>query len=82
MFGSRGEFDFLENWNDLTFNRITAHTGDPKDVGVCTIKQSDMTAQIVTTNCADKAAGQYDYQACSANSEDGVFGSDTGGLCK
>ncbi|KAK7923030.1 hypothetical protein PG985_007101 [Apiospora marii] len=80
MFGSRGEFDFLENWNDLTFNRITAHTGDPKDVGVCTIKQSDLSAQIVTTNCADKAPGQYDYQACSANSEDGVFGSATGGL--
>ncbi|KAK8048708.1 hypothetical protein PG994_010438 [Apiospora phragmitis] len=80
MFGSKGEFDFLENWNDLTFNRITAHVGQPTNTGgACTIKQSDMSAQIVTTNCADIAPGQYDYQACSANSQDGIYGSDTGG---
>ncbi|KAK8139534.1 endo-1-3(4)-beta-glucanase [Apiospora sp. TS-2023a] len=78
MFGSKGEFDFLENWNDLPFNRITAHTGDPSHS--CTIKQTDMTAEIDTKNCADHASNQYDYQACSAHSYDGVFGSDTGGL--
>ncbi|KAK7952313.1 Endo-1-3(4)-beta-glucanase [Apiospora aurea] len=76
MFGSKGEFDFLENWNDLTFNRITAHANN----GLCTIKQSDMSASVVTNNCADIAPPQYDYQACSANSYDGVFGSDTGGV--
>jgi len=80
MFGSKGEFDFLENWNDLPFNRITAHTGDPSHS--CTIKQTDMTAEIDTKNCADNAPGQYPYQACSAQSYDGVFGSNTGGLCK
>ncbi|KAK7969383.1 hypothetical protein PG988_008456 [Apiospora saccharicola] len=78
MFGSKGEFDFLENWNDLPFNRITAHTGDPSHS--CTIKQTDMTAEIDTKNCADNAPGQYPYQACSAHSYDGVFGSNTGGL--
>ncbi|KAK8042177.1 Beta-endoglucanase [Apiospora rasikravindrae] len=77
MFGRKGEFDFLENWNDLTFNRITAHANDG---GLCTIKQSDMSAQVVTTNCADFAAPQYDYQACSANSYDGIYGSSTGGV--
>ena len=41
-----------------------------------------MTAEVVTKNCADFAPGQYDYQACSANSMDGIYGSSTGGICE
>lgn len=85
MFGApwptKGEIDILENWNDLEFNRNTAHVDSPDVIGKCTIKSSDMTAALIEShNCYDKTPGQYDNQGCSADSPGLPFGLSEGGV--
>jgi hypothetical protein len=77
---TKGEIDIMENWNDLTFNRNTAHVDAPSAVGACTIVASEMSAVPESLNCYDLAAGQYNYQGCSADQPGGPFGSATGGV--
>ncbi|KAI1418671.1 glycoside hydrolase family 16 protein [Hypoxylon sp. FL1857] len=77
---TKGEIDIYENWNDLTFNRHTAHVDSPDVVGACTIESADMTAKIDSPNCYDLAAGQANYQGCSASEYSTTFGSASGGI--
>ncbi|KAI5926996.1 concanavalin A-like lectin/glucanase domain-containing protein [Camillea tinctor] len=77
---TKGEVDIYENWNDLTFNRYTAHVDAPSVVGDCTIVSDGMLATIDSPNCYDHADGQYDYQGCSASYATETFGSATGGI--
>lgn len=77
---TKGEIDIVENWNDLSFNRNTAHVDDPKVIGDCTIVASDMSATAKSSNCYDHASGQYDYQGCSADQYGAPFGSSDGGV--
>lgn len=78
---TKGEIDLYENWNDLTFNRHTAHVDSPDVVGECIIAQDDMTSIIDSANCYDHADGQWDYQGCSASEYTSTFGSSSGGIC-
>ncbi|KAI0171614.1 concanavalin A-like lectin/glucanase, partial [Pestalotiopsis sp. NC0098] len=85
MFGApwptKGEIDIVENWNDLEFNRNTAHVDSPDVIGECTIKPLDMTARLIeSTNCYDGTPGQYDNQGCSADSYGLPFGLSEGGV--
>lgn len=84
MFGepwpTKGEIDIYENWNDLTFNRHTAHVDAPSVVGDCKIVSGGMTATIDSANCYDFASGQAEYQGCSASSYSSTFGSASGGV--
>lgn len=79
MFGTpwptKGEIDIVENWNDLEFNRNTAHTGSPEEVGSCSIS-ANMTGTVTHSNCYDP----IDNIGCSAQDADGVFGSGLGGI--
>ncbi|KAI0179118.1 putative endo-1,3(4)-beta-glucanase [Hypoxylon sp. FL1284] len=77
---TKGEIDVYENWNDLYFNRHTAHVDNPEVVGNCTISQSGMTAIMNSPNCYDLAKGQPQYQGCSASQVSSTFGSSTGGV--
>ncbi|KAI1446214.1 putative endo-1,3(4)-beta-glucanase [Annulohypoxylon stygium] len=77
---TKGEVDLYENWNDLTFNRHTAHVDSPDVVGECTLAAADMSATIDSANCYDFAQGQYDYQGCSASEYSSNFGSSSGGI--
>lgn len=77
---TKGEIDLYENWNDLTFNRHTAHVDSPDVVGECVIEQDDMTSIIDSANCYDHADGQWDYQGCSASEYTSTFGSSSGGV--
>ncbi|KAI1107119.1 hypothetical protein F4804DRAFT_298619 [Jackrogersella minutella] len=77
---TKGEIDIYENWNDLTFNRHTAHVNSPDVVGDCTLVSDDMTSTIDSSNCYDFSQGQYDYQGCSASEYSTNFGSSSGGI--
>ncbi|KAL7622982.1 hypothetical protein AAE478_006661 [Parahypoxylon ruwenzoriense] len=77
---TKGEIDIYENWNDLTFNRHTAHVDDPSVVGECTITSDGMTATIDSPNCYDHAEGQWAFQGCSASEFSSTFGSASGGI--
>ncbi|KAI0386622.1 glycoside hydrolase family 16 protein [Hypomontagnella monticulosa] len=77
---TKGEIDIYENWNDLTFNRHTAHVDAPKVVGDCSLVKDDMTATIDSPNCYDFADGQANYQGCSASEYSSTFGSPLGGI--
>lgn len=78
---TKGEIDLYENWNDLTFNRHTAHVDSPDVVGECIIVKDNMTSIIDSANCYDHASGQYAYQGCSALEYTSTFGSSSGGIC-
>ncbi|XXH03554.1 metalloendopeptidase [Hypoxylon texense] len=77
---TKGEIDVYENWNDLTFNRHTAHVDAPSVVGDCKIVSDGMTSTIDSPNCYDFASGQAEYQGCSASKYSSTFGSSTGGV--
>ncbi|KAI0838621.1 glycoside hydrolase family 16 protein [Hypoxylon sp. FL0890] len=77
---TKGEIDIYENWNDLTFNRHTAHVDSPDVVGTCELESAGMTSTIDSPNCYDFAAGQADYQGCSASEYTTTFGSASGGI--
>ncbi|KAK9782518.1 putative GH16 domain-containing protein [Seiridium cardinale] len=78
---TKGEVDIVENWNDLEFNRNTAHVNDPAIIGNCTIQKSDMTASLIeSANCWDGTPGQYANQGCSADAYGLPFGSSDGGV--
>ncbi|KAI0601233.1 hypothetical protein F4775DRAFT_541028 [Biscogniauxia sp. FL1348] len=77
---TKGEVDIYENWNDLTFNRYTAHVDAPSVVGECKIVSDGMLATIDSPNCYDHADGQYEYQGCSASYATETFGSSSGGI--
>ncbi|KAH8671027.1 concanavalin A-like lectin/glucanase domain-containing protein, partial [Xylariales sp. PMI_506] len=76
----KGEIDIVENWNNLDYNRNTAHVANPLDIGACTISSSGMTGTVESTNCYDQAPGQYAYQGCSADITADPYGSSTGGV--
>ncbi|KAI1875217.1 hypothetical protein JX265_004275 [Neoarthrinium moseri] len=86
MFGepwpTKGEIDIMENWNDLDFNRFTAHVASPDQIGTCTVRSADMLAStaIDSVNCYDHAPGQWDFQGCSASDHGAPFGSAEGGV--
>jgi hypothetical protein len=86
MYGSNwptnGEIDIYENWNNAPHNLITLHTDHAADVGTCVLSQSKMSDPIVTPNCDNNAPGQYSNQGCGATEVDGLWGSDSGGVCK
>ncbi|KAI1778313.1 glycoside hydrolase family 16 protein [Hypoxylon cercidicola] len=77
---TKGEIDIYENWNDLNFNRHTAHVDAPSVVGDCKIVSDGMTSTIDSPNCYDFANGQAEYQGCSASKTSSTFGSSTGGV--
>ncbi|KAI1344770.1 concanavalin A-like lectin/glucanase domain-containing protein [Xylariaceae sp. FL0016] len=77
---NNGEVDIYENWNDLEFNRHTAHVASPSKIGECTISSDGMTSEVDSANCYDFSEGQYDYQGCSASSHTDTFGSASGGV--
>ncbi|KAI1494987.1 putative endo-1,3(4)-beta-glucanase [Biscogniauxia mediterranea] len=77
---TKGEVDIYENWNDLAFNRYTAHVDAPSVVGECTIVSDGMLATIDSRNCYVHADGQYEYQGCSASYATETFGSSSGGI--
>ncbi|KAK9421543.1 putative GH16 domain-containing protein [Seiridium unicorne] len=78
---TKGEVDIVENWNDLEFNRNTAHVNDPAIIGNCTIQKSDMTASLIeSANCWDGTPDQYANQGCSADAYGLPFGSSDGGV--
>ncbi|KAI6092315.1 concanavalin A-like lectin/glucanase domain-containing protein [Hypoxylon rubiginosum] len=77
---TKGEIDVYENWNDLAFNRHTAHVDAPSVVGDCKIVSDGMTSTIDSPNCYDFASGQAEYQGCSAEKTSSTFGSSTGGV--
>ncbi|RYP85609.1 hypothetical protein DL769_000950 [Monosporascus sp. CRB-8-3] len=77
---TKGEIDLYENWNDLLFNRHTSHVDAPDIVGECILVQDEMDALIDSPNCYDFAAGQADYQGCSASQFTTTFGSSNGGV--
>ncbi|OTA70256.1 hypothetical protein K449DRAFT_7007 [Hypoxylon sp. EC38] len=77
---TKGEIDIYENWNDLTFNRHTAHIDSPDVVGTCKLESAGMTATIDSPNCYDLAPGQANYQGCSASEYSTTFGSASGGI--
>ncbi|KAI4867324.1 glycoside hydrolase family 16 protein [Hypoxylon rubiginosum] len=77
---TKGEIDVYENWNDLTFNRHTAHVDAPSVIGDCKIVSDGMTSTIDSPNCYDFASGQAEYQGCSASKYSSTFGSSTGGV--
>ena len=78
---TKGEIDLYENWNDLFFNRHTAHVDDPSVVGDCIIAQDEMASVVDTPNCFDFAQGQANFQGCSASDFSTTFGSSSGGVC-
>ncbi|KAH6652916.1 concanavalin A-like lectin/glucanase, partial [Truncatella angustata] len=85
MFGdpwpTKGEIDIVENWNDLEFNRNTAHVDHSSVVGDCTIKSTDMTASLIEAqNCDNYDPAQYSNQGCSADVYGLPFGSSSGGV--
>ncbi|KAH9900137.1 hypothetical protein F4778DRAFT_158388 [Xylariomycetidae sp. FL2044] len=43
---TKGEVDIYENWNNLEFNRHTAHVNSPLTIGSCEITGTDMTATV------------------------------------
>ncbi|KAK3325448.1 concanavalin A-like lectin/glucanase, partial [Apodospora peruviana] len=75
-----GEVDIYEMWNHATANLITLHTGDPDEVGVCTVDQTEFSAFVETSNCDNEALGQFSNQGCGAREYNGQWGSETGGV--
>ncbi|KAH8682061.1 concanavalin A-like lectin/glucanase domain-containing protein [Xylariales sp. PMI_506] len=69
-----GEFDIAENWNDITYNRITLHTSS--DYSTCMIGSTpvDYNDPLVATNCYSP-----DNIGCGVDEFDGYWGSSTGG---